>query len=129
VFGSHADACAVEVRVLDDDVQARQRLARCVGCAGGDALDAAGVAGDLLALQIRLQITPDGSAKVSEALETLLGRSEVAGRIVRAALSYRIGEHTGSPLDLDTLRALRSSALVADPLAAAATAPALVTEA
>ncbi|MET0387969.1 MAG: TIGR03960 family B12-binding radical SAM protein [Polyangiales bacterium] len=71
---------------------------------GGDVLEAAGWAGDLTPIRIALRITDSGSAKVSEALDTLLGQREVAARFVREKLLWRIGSAVGDPLALDRLR-------------------------
>ncbi len=79
---------------------------------GSDALGAAGIVGELVPLRVRLSITAEGTAKISEALETLLGRSEAPAHIVRTGLYTRrvLGttEHKLSPLDLSALRELRA---------------------
>ena len=90
----------VDVKRYLDDVE--------VG-AGADALERAGIVGDLTPLRIRIKITDAGSAKVSEALETLLGRDEVPARFVRERLGWREGSEHGSPLELERLRDVRDA--------------------
>lgn len=77
---------------------------------GASVLGAAGIAPGLIAVRVRLAITGDGTAKISEALETLLGRSEVPAHIVRAGLFARFGDERISPMQLDAARALRAAA-------------------
>ena len=84
--------------------------------AGADALAQAGIVGDLLPLRIRLNITDAGSAKVSEALQTLLGeenKDELPARFVREHLGWRSGSEHGSPLELERLREVREAASTA----------------
>ncbi|HKU38875.1 MAG TPA: TIGR03936 family radical SAM-associated protein, partial [Polyangiales bacterium] len=68
---------------------------------GAELLEQAGIAGDLIPIKFTLRITEQGTAKASEALETLLGAKEVPARIVRASLGWRAGHKTGTPLDLE----------------------------
>ena len=79
---------------------------------GSEALEAAGIVGELVPLRVRLSITAEGTAKISEALETLLGRSAAPAHIVRTGLYTRrvLGttEHKLSPLALSALRELRA---------------------
>lgn len=56
--------------------------------AGGEALDRAGLAGDLLPLRFTLAVSPNGSARPTEALEALLGPG-VHAPLVRAELRGR----------------------------------------
>jgi hypothetical protein len=80
---------------------------------GGQALAQAGIVGELLPLTIRLRFTDSGTAKASEALNTLLGQSEVAARLVRASLQWRTGNAYGTPLELERLREVRATAAAA----------------
>jgi radical SAM family uncharacterized protein/radical SAM-linked protein len=72
--------------------------------AGTDTLERSGWAGDLTPVRIGLRITASGSAKVSEALDTLLGQSDLPARFVREQLLWREGAHSGHPLELELLR-------------------------
>jgi hypothetical protein len=71
---------------------------------GAELLASAGVAGDLIPIRFRLAITEQGSAKASEALETLLDRRDVPARIVRTGLGWRTAADSGTPLELDRYR-------------------------
>jgi radical SAM-linked protein len=71
---------------------------------GDELLAEAGVVGDLIPISFSLRITEQGTAKASEALETLLGAREVPARIVRTRLGWRAGTESGTPLDLDRYR-------------------------
>jgi len=84
---------------------------------GAEALERAGLRGELLPITIRIRLAPDGSAKASEALTCLLG-SEVPARIVRSELLCRRGELSANPMELPKLRAmLMASSDVRDTLA------------
>lgn len=75
---------------------------------GGDLLTRAGIGGELVPITIRLRITNHGAAKAQEALDALLGATDVDARLVRAELS---GARTGKramPLDLEPHRVPRS---------------------
>jgi hypothetical protein len=76
---------------------------------GGAELERAGIVGELIPVRVRLAITGEGSAKISEALETLLGKTEVPARIVRTGLYAHLGDQRVGPLELETVRALRSA--------------------
>jgi radical SAM-linked protein len=101
----------------------RYLLAADVGC-GEAALHEAGLVGDLIPVRIRLAFTDDGTAKVSEALEGLIGQAELPVRYVRSALGWRAGQQTGGPLEIERLRDVQSVAslakLAASPSEAAA---------
>jgi radical SAM family uncharacterized protein/radical SAM-linked protein len=79
---------------------------------GAETLAAAGVVGELVPLRIQLRITDSGSAKASEALETLLGKSDVPARIVREKLLWRIGDSVGTPLEIERARNVRQASSV-----------------
>ncbi len=81
--------------------------------AGGEVLDRAGIAGRLAPLRIRLRITGGGTAKVSEALDALLGARDVPARFVREALLAHAGDERVSPRETARLRAAPSVATVA----------------
>jgi radical SAM family uncharacterized protein/radical SAM-linked protein len=68
---------------------------------GAEALEEAGIAGDLLPIRFRVQITGQGTAKASEVLETLLDAREVPARIVRTSLGWRAGAVHGTPFDVE----------------------------
>jgi radical SAM-linked protein len=72
---------------------------------GGATLARVGLQGDLLPVRIKLRITPNGTAKPSEALEALLGDAELPVRFVREALLWVRGDERGTPMDLAALRA------------------------
>lgn len=71
---------------------------------GAETLARAGLVGDFVPLQMRLRITPNGTAKASEALSALLGESEVPMRIVRADLLCSQSAGRASPMQLEALR-------------------------
>jgi radical SAM family uncharacterized protein/radical SAM-linked protein len=79
---------------------------------GADILAQAGIVGDLVPVRIQLKFTDSGTAKASEALNTLLAQSEVAARFVRASLQWRMGDTHGTPLELERLREVRPPASV-----------------
>jgi hypothetical protein len=83
---------------------------------GAAELQRAGIAGELLPLRVRMQITPSGTAKISEVLESLLGASELPARVVRAALLWNSAGERGTPLDIDAARRARAT-LAAAPVA------------
>jgi hypothetical protein len=83
---------------------------------GAEALQRAGLRGDLLPITLRIRLAPDGSAKASEAVEALLG-ADVPTRIVRTALLCRRERGTAEPMDLAGLRALLAAPQVRDTLA------------
>ena len=67
-----------------------------------DAIERAGLVGDLVGLFVEIAITPTGSTKISEVLEVLLPR-EIPTKSIRVALVQR----DLSPLDLEALRDVR----------------------
>jgi hypothetical protein len=71
---------------------------------GREALQAAGLVGDLLPITIRMRITDSGTAKATEALEALLGERDLTAWTVRAALlgETELGDVT--PMSLEALR-------------------------
>jgi radical SAM family uncharacterized protein/radical SAM-linked protein len=77
---------------------------------GAPVLARAGLLGELVPIELRLHVTPSGTAKASEALEALLGSNELPARFVRAALSCTHRGVSASPLELETLRAAFSPA-------------------
>jgi radical SAM family uncharacterized protein/radical SAM-linked protein len=87
--------------------------------AGADALERAGIVGDLTPVKIQLRFLDSGTAKVAEALDTLLGASDVPARFVRENLLWRLGDAHGDPLELERLRASRAARDVPNAAAAA----------
>jgi radical SAM family uncharacterized protein/radical SAM-linked protein len=76
--------------------------------AGAGVLEAAGIGGRLVPVRLRLKITGGGTAKVSEALEALLGETELPVRYVREGLLAHVGERSGErPVEPHELAALR----------------------
>jgi len=71
---------------------------------GSGALAEAGLVGELLPVQIGLRFTTAGTAKVSEALDALLGQRDVPARFVREHLLWRDEQSTGGPLEIERLR-------------------------
>ncbi len=74
------------------------------GLAEGDArareaISRAGLVGDLAAIFVEIAVTPSGSAKISEVIETVFG-AETPAKPVRSALLAG----TRTPLDLEALR-------------------------
>jgi len=91
---------------------------------GGDVLERAGVVGELLPITIRLRILGGGAARATEALDVLLGKKDVAARIVRASLrgtrtvvstdgSSEEAARTFDPLDLEGLRRMHTRMVLA----------------
>jgi radical SAM-linked protein len=78
--------------------------------AGAETLAEAGVAGDLTPIRVRLRITDSGTAKVSEAIETLLGCTELPARFVRERLLWGFHSVSGEPLELERLRGVQAHA-------------------
>jgi hypothetical protein len=72
---------------------------------GTSVLARAGLVGELIPIELRLRITPDGTAKPSEALHALLSCTELPVRFVRAALICTQGGGRATPLELACLRA------------------------
>ena len=86
---------------------------------GADALDAAGIAGDLVPLRVRLRITGSGAARPAEVLSALLGTDEeIPAQWVRTALYAHVGGERVAPREVERLR--RAPAAT-EPAGAAAT--------
>ncbi len=79
---------------------------------GGAELAEAGIAGDLVPLRFRLEITQQGSAKASEVLETLFDSREVPARIVRTGLGWQIGNERGTPFESERYARAQASSAV-----------------
>jgi len=91
---------------------------------GGDVLARAGVVGELLPITIRLRILGGGAARATEALDVLLGKKDIAARIVRASLrgtrtvvstdgTPDEASRTFDPLDLEGLRRMHTRMVLA----------------
>ncbi|MDH5675743.1 MAG: TIGR03960 family B12-binding radical SAM protein [Myxococcales bacterium] len=98
---------------------------------GRQALMHAGIDGDLMALELRIAITPGGSAKATEALEALLDAPGMSIPIVRSELGLHASDGLISPLRLLELgaelgkgRTGHESATVVEPEPTGAAAPA-----
>jgi radical SAM-linked protein len=91
-------------------VDVQQYLADVEVGAGAETLAEAGVAGDLTPVRVRMRITDSGTAKISEALETLLGCTELPARFVRERLLWRFGAVSGEPLEVERLRDVQAPA-------------------
>lgn len=73
---------------------------------GADVLERAGLRGELLPIRIELRVTGGGTARPSEALRALLGRSEdLPVRWVRESLAAEFDGVVIAPEDLEPLRA------------------------
>jgi hypothetical protein len=59
---------------------------------------------------VRLRITDSGTAKVSEAIETLLGCTELPARFVRERLLWGFHSVSGEPLEVERLRGVQAHA-------------------
>lgn len=79
---------------------------------GAETLQRAGLVGDLLPIRLHIEITGQGSAKASEAIEALLG-AETPKRLVREALLCTRTGAPSTPMDLEEVRAAPSEAPVA----------------
>ncbi|MDP8999232.1 MAG: TIGR03960 family B12-binding radical SAM protein [Myxococcota bacterium] len=74
----------------------------------------AGIVGALVTLSVEVEVRGSGGVKIAEVIEALCGDPDVPHRAVRMALGARRPD--GSlvlPLDLDALRGIRSSGVVA----------------
>jgi radical SAM family uncharacterized protein/radical SAM-linked protein len=85
-------------------VDVKQYLSNVEVGVGAETLTDAGVAGDLTPIRVRMRITDSGTAKISEAIETLLGCAELPARFVRERLLWRFDSEYGEPLEVERLR-------------------------
>ena len=82
-----------------------------VGAGALASLDRAGIAGDLVAVEVEVEVRGSGGVKIAEVIEAVSGDAELPHFAVRTALgATRIGSFLVSPLDLPVLRALRTLA-------------------
>jgi radical SAM family uncharacterized protein/radical SAM-linked protein len=97
---------------IGKSVDVKSYLADVEVGAGAETLAEAGMLGELTPIRVRLRITDAGTAKISEAIETLLGRTDVPARFVRERLLWRFDDVCGEPLEVSRLRDVhaRSSA-------------------
>ncbi|MFI5307782.1 MAG: TIGR03960 family B12-binding radical SAM protein, partial [Polyangiales bacterium] len=84
-------------------------LVSAVAGRGGDVLARAGLRGELMPVELRLRIGGNGTAKVSEALQALLGRPDLSARYVRMGLMCTHAGARATPMELETLRAAFST--------------------
>ena len=75
----------------------------CVG-AGAEAVEAAGLAGDLLPVTITLRMDGKTTPRPGEVLRVLTGIDELAPRVIRSAFFALRGERRVEPLQLEDLR-------------------------
>ncbi|HEY8087140.1 MAG TPA: TIGR03960 family B12-binding radical SAM protein [Polyangiaceae bacterium] len=77
---------------------------------GSALLARAGIAGNMLVLEAEVEVRGSGGVKIAEVVEALTGDADLPHRAVRTALGARAPDATVvSPLDLDAIRALRTS--------------------
>ncbi|HEY4012245.1 MAG TPA: TIGR03960 family B12-binding radical SAM protein [Polyangiaceae bacterium] len=90
------------------DARAFLRTLRVVADPGdpsATALARAGIVGDLLTVEVDVDVTGSGGVKIAEVVETVFGSADVPHRAVRTALgSRRSGDVVVSPLELGALR-------------------------
>jgi radical SAM family uncharacterized protein/radical SAM-linked protein len=90
------------------DVRAFLRTLRPVtgeGDPSAGALERAGIIGDLLAVEVAVDVTGSGGVKIAEVVEAVFGNGDVPHRAVRTGLgSRRPGDVVVSPLDLGAVR-------------------------
>jgi radical SAM family uncharacterized protein/radical SAM-linked protein len=98
-----------DIKGIGKHVDVKQTLLALEAHRGAEALEAAGIAGDLLALRFSVRIDPKGTAKSSEVLEALFERDAVPARVVRTGLFARRGDARHAPLALEALRAARAA--------------------
>jgi hypothetical protein len=68
-------------------------------------LERAGIIGDLLAVEVAVDVTGSGGVKIAEVVEAVFGNGDVPHRAVRTGLgSRRPGDVVVSPLDLGAVR-------------------------
>jgi len=76
---------------------------------GAEVLAAAGVVGNLLPVEVEVDVRGSGGVKIAEVVESVFGDAEFPNRPVRALLGRRIpGGKIASPLDLPLLRKPRT---------------------
>lgn len=77
--------------------------------AGQDAIESAGLGGDLIPLELVVGVDSEtAQARPNEILEVLLG-STLEARLIRASLHYRHGDEILHPLDLEAHRRLNAA--------------------
>jgi len=75
----------------------------------GSLLGRAGIAGDLVALAVEVDVRGSGGVKIAEVVEAVFGDAEVPHRAVRIALGTRLADGSvSSPLDLPSTSLGRS---------------------
>ena len=90
-------------------IDVRGTLKRARVGEGHDAIEAAGLAGDLIPLELIVSVDPEeGRARPVEILEALIG-SSFESRLIRASLHHRRGDEIITPLELEALRRLQQA--------------------
>lgn len=91
------------------DVRSFLRRLAVAGEDGAAAMSRAGIVGDLVVLNVEVEVRGNGGVKIAEVIEALAGDAELPHRAVRTAMGLRTeaGEVV-SPLDLAVVRGLRS---------------------
>jgi radical SAM family uncharacterized protein/radical SAM-linked protein len=103
---------AIVVRRIDGvgkKVDVKRFLKRIARTEDGEALARAGIAGDLVALEVDVSILGGGAVKVGEVVEALAGNAELPHRAVRVALGTWKSDAIASPMDLDAVRKNRTA--------------------
>jgi hypothetical protein len=92
------------------DVREYLRSLEVDGESGRELLARAGVAGDLVALSVEVEVRGSGGVKIGEVVEVVAGDAELPYRAVRVALGARRADGSlASPLELEELRAMRAA--------------------
>jgi len=87
------------------DVREFLRSVRLSGHVGALTLARAGIAGDLVALEVEVEVRGSGGVKIAEVVEATFGDPQVPHRAVRVSLGRRLdGGVLATPLDLARLR-------------------------
>jgi radical SAM-linked protein len=94
-----------DVKGIKRSIDVSHFLAELCPGAGGDALAAAGIVGDLAAFSFRVRIQGQGGVRPSEVLEALLGGTLAAGELPARVVRTFMGRGELDPLALEALRA------------------------
>ena len=97
-----------EIRGIKKRVDVAAALVDVAVGEGGEALDAAGLTGDLLPIRITLRIGGKTTPRPAEALRALSGLDALSPRVVRSGFFARRQAGRVAPLQLELLRAKSS---------------------